>query len=60
MKEIFFSVFNFYTSNEHQGITKRTVIIHKDPRGYGMRISGDNPVFIQHVNEGLNFCFLIP
>ncbi|XP_027204956.2 uncharacterized protein LOC113798594 [Dermatophagoides pteronyssinus] len=37
--------------NEHQGITKRTVIIHKDPRGYGMRISGDNPVFIQHVNE---------
>ncbi|XP_075585041.1 uncharacterized protein LOC124495068 [Dermatophagoides farinae] len=38
-------------NNEHQGITKRTVIIHKDSRGYGMRISGDNPVFIQHVNE---------
>lgn len=36
--------------------TKRNVIIHKDSRGYGMSISGDNPVYIQRVNPGM--CFL--
>ncbi|KPM07607.1 rho guanine nucleotide exchange factor 12-like protein [Sarcoptes scabiei] len=40
-----------HSFNESISFTKRTVIIHKDSRGYGMRISGDNPVYIQHVNE---------
>lgn len=34
-------------------MTKRNVIIHKDSKGYGIRVSGDNPVYIQHVNPGL-------
>lgn len=32
---------------------RRNVIIQRDPRGYGIRISGDNPVAIQSVNPGI-------
>lgn len=31
---------------------KRNVIIQRDSRGYGIRISGDNPVSIESVNPG--------
>ncbi|XP_066907035.1 rho guanine nucleotide exchange factor 12 isoform X2 [Halyomorpha halys] len=29
-----------------------TITIHKDERGYGMKVSGDNPVYVQSVKEG--------
>lgn len=32
---------------------KRNVIIQRDSRGYGIRISGDNPVSIESVNPGM-------
>lgn len=50
---------------------KRNVIIQRDSRGYGIRISGDNPVSIESVNPGKcanqkthlhhckNICFLL-
>lgn len=28
------------------------VIINKDENGYGMKVSGDNPVYVQSVKEG--------
>jgi hypothetical protein len=28
------------------------IIVHKDEKGYGMKVSGDNPVFVQSVKEG--------
>lgn len=28
------------------------VIVHKDENGYGMKVSGDNPVYVQSVKEG--------
>lgn len=42
---------NSYMDSSTENRAKRIVIIQKDSQGYGMRISGDNPVFIQHVNE---------
>ncbi|CAH0393751.1 unnamed protein product [Bemisia tabaci] len=29
-----------------------TIIVNKDERGYGMKVSGDNPVYVQSVKEG--------
>ncbi|XP_071449532.1 rho guanine nucleotide exchange factor 11 isoform X2 [Hetaerina americana] len=29
-----------------------TVVVHKDGTGYGMKVSGDNPVYVQGVKEG--------
>ncbi|XP_066992612.2 rho guanine nucleotide exchange factor 12 isoform X3 [Anabrus simplex] len=29
-----------------------TVIVNKDENGYGMKVSGDNPVYVQSVKEG--------
>jgi hypothetical protein len=29
-----------------------TVIVHKDESGYGMKVSGDKPVYVQSVKEG--------
>jgi hypothetical protein len=29
-----------------------TVIVHKDETGYGMKVSGDKPVYVQSVKEG--------
>lgn len=29
-----------------------TVIVHKDENGYGMKVSGDKPVYVQSVKEG--------
>lgn len=33
-------------------LTKRCVIIQKDERGYGLRVSGESPVFVESVREG--------
>lgn len=29
-----------------------TVVVYKDDRGYGMKVSGDKPVYVQSVKEG--------
>lgn len=29
-----------------------TVIVYKDDAGYGMKVSGDNPVYVQSVKNG--------
>ena len=29
-----------------------TLVIYKDDGGYGMKVSGDNPVYVQSVKEG--------
>jgi hypothetical protein len=29
-----------------------TLIVHKDENGYGMKVSGDKPVYVQSVTEG--------
>lgn len=39
------------TSNFHTIV----VVVHKDENGYGMNVSGDNPVFVQTVKEGNYF-----
>lgn len=28
------------------------VVVNKDEKGYGMKVSGDNPVFVQSVKQG--------
>lgn len=28
------------------------VVVNRDDRGYGMKVSGDNPVYVQSVKEG--------
>lgn len=28
------------------------VVVNKDEKGYGMKVSGDNPVYVQSVKEG--------
>ena len=37
------------TSNFHTVV----VVVHKDENGYGMNVSGDNPVYVQSVKEGI-------
>lgn len=34
------------------GLVQRCVIIQKDENGFGLTVSGDNPVFVQLVREG--------
>uniref|UniRef100_A0A452VFZ6 Rho guanine nucleotide exchange factor 12 n=1 Tax=Ursus maritimus TaxID=29073 RepID=A0A452VFZ6_URSMA len=34
------------------GLVQRCVIIQKDDNGFGLTVSGDNPVFVQSVKEG--------
>lgn len=40
-------------------MVQRCVIIQKDEKGYGLTVSGDNPVFVQSVKEGEIFCYWI-
>lgn len=28
------------------------VVVNRDEKGYGMKVSGDNPVYVQSVKEG--------
>ncbi|CAB1348526.1 unnamed protein product, partial [Coregonus sp. 'balchen'] len=37
---------------ESCGLVQRCVIIQKDENGFGLTVSGDNPVFVQLVKEG--------
>lgn len=37
------------------GLVQRCVIIQKDDNGFGLTVSGDNPVFVQSVKEGKAF-----
>lgn len=32
-----------------------TLVIYKDDAGFGMKVSGDNPVYVQSVKEGSHF-----
>jgi hypothetical protein len=40
--------------SSNSALTKRCVIIQKDEKGYGLRVSGDNPVFVESVRRGLH------
>lgn len=42
------------TSNHHHPSQTSIVrvVVNKDERGYGMKVSGDNPVYVQSVKEG--------
>lgn len=31
-----------------------TLVVYKDDAGFGMKVSGDNPVYVQSVKEGLH------
>uniref|UniRef100_A0A2K5KD17 Rho guanine nucleotide exchange factor 12 n=1 Tax=Colobus angolensis palliatus TaxID=336983 RepID=A0A2K5KD17_COLAP len=37
------------------GLVQRCVVIQKDDNGFGLTVSGDNPVFVQSVKEGKAF-----
>ena len=37
---------------------QKCVVVTKDDRGYGLTVSGDNPVYVQSVKEGRFFCML--
>lgn len=34
------------------GLVQRCVVIQRDENGFGLTVSGDNPVFVQSVKEG--------
>jgi hypothetical protein len=34
------------------GLIQRCVIIQRDEKGYGLTVSGDNPVYVQSVKKG--------
>ena len=40
--------------HHYQQIT--TITVNKDEKGYGMKVSGDNPVYVQSVKEGKSLC----
>lgn len=33
------------------------ITVYSDEKGYGMKVSGDNPVYVQSVKEGKLFCY---
>uniref|UniRef100_A0A8C3VD36 Rho guanine nucleotide exchange factor 12 n=1 Tax=Catharus ustulatus TaxID=91951 RepID=A0A8C3VD36_CATUS len=38
--------------SETYGLVQRCVVIQRDENGFGLTVSGDNPVFVQSVKEG--------
>lgn len=36
----------------HLPFQQVTITVYKDEKGYGMKVSGDNPVYVQSVKEG--------
>ena len=34
-------------------LVQRCVIVQKDEKGYGLTVSGDNPVFVQSVKDSM-------
>ena len=43
---------NGVVSESGVGSPSRVVVIHRDERGFGFVVAGDNPVFVQTVREG--------
>jgi len=41
-----------YCSRASTSSTSRTIVVTKDDDGYGLTLSGDNPVFVQTVKPG--------
>lgn len=41
-----------YVCVQMTGLVQRCVIIQRDENGFGLTVSGDNPVFVQLVKEG--------
>lgn len=39
-------------SSPTSGFQTVVLVVHKDENGYGMKVSGDNPVYVQSVKEG--------
>ena len=39
------------------GLMQRCVIVQRDENGYGLTVSGDNPVFVQSVKDGEYYRF---
>uniref|UniRef100_A0A1B6KZD4 PDZ domain-containing protein n=1 Tax=Graphocephala atropunctata TaxID=36148 RepID=A0A1B6KZD4_9HEMI len=39
-------------SSNHVPFQQVTITVYKDDKGYGMKVSGDNPVYVQSVKEG--------
>ncbi len=40
------------------GLVQRCVILHRDENGYGLTVSGDNPVYVQSVKESKTSFYL--
>lgn len=40
-----------YSKQSSPALVQRCVIVQKDEKGYGLTVSGDNPVFVQSVKE---------
>ena len=36
-----------------QNLIQRCVIVQRDDKGYGLTVTGDNPVYVQSVKEGM-------
>lgn len=36
-----------------------TLVVYKDDAGYGMKVSGDNPVYVQSVKGGTNLIYIL-
>ena len=41
-----------YIGNVRLGLEQKNVIIQRDRYGYGLTVSGDNPVYVLSVREG--------
>lgn len=41
-----------YIEDFHVGLEQKNVIIQRDRYGYGLTVSGDNPVYVLSVREG--------
>lgn len=48
-------------SEQHQQKLTHQVIVHRDERGYGFTVTGDNPVYVQTVKESMSavFCHVL-
>lgn len=36
-----------------QNLIQRCVIVQRDDKGYGLTVTGDNPVYVQSVKDGM-------
>ena len=45
--------FNYSSSSFLSGLVQRFVIFQRDEKGYGLTVSGDNPVFVQSIKKGM-------